>query len=214
MSNIIGGPEDNTGKTETVVEQVAQAEQPKPIYLGNKAFNSQDELVAYTQELQNKLIEKEMVKPLPAMETANQPKPSQLLFEDPDAFYELTVQEAERRVETKLKQENAKKEVWNKFWTENKDLKEFEDLVQAKFIQIRQEDENLPVDKGLSKIASEVRGILAKARGSVQGGKELPTGPAMVAGTSNGIATTQVAVKSAPSTFVDQIRQKQKKGKR
>lgn len=218
--NIIGGPEDNSaingGAVNQATTQEVKTEEKKPIYLGNKEFNSVDELVKYTQEIQTKLVDKELVhKPLPAMETANQPKPSQLLFEDPDAFYELTVQEAERRIDSKLQKEKQESQLWNKFWTENKDLKEYEDLVQAKIAQRRADYKDLPADQGLSKIAGEVRGIISKVKGSIQGGKELPSTPAMVAGSSNGVTTAQVAVKPVSNaSFVDQLRQKQKKGKR
>lgn len=188
-------------------------EQKKPIYVGSKQFANEEELVKYTEQLHNKIIEKEIAeKPQPA-ETVAAPKPSELLYQDPDAFFELAVQEAEARVERKLTKKEQESALMRKFWEENKDLKDHEELVSAQIAFRKPQYKDLPASQALSKIALEVRNTVSKIRGSTSGGKELPSGPAVVAGASSGNISTTSVTASKPRSFVEQIRQRQIRGK-
>lgn len=200
-----------TGKTftETPVETPK-----KKIFVGTKEFSDEQELAKYTQQLQERMAEIQLNQPPKAVIEANKPKISDLMFSDPDAYTEALQQQAEERAYSRVAAENNKKEAWNKFWVENKDLAEFEDLVQAKVAQRAEDYKNLSAEEGFSKIALEVRNTISKIKGTPISGKELSSSPAVVAGSSNGFTTTQVAAKPAPRTFVEQmLAARQKKGK-
>lgn len=198
-------------ETETTQEQ--GQETSKPIYVGSKQFASHEELVKYTEQLHNKIIEKELTEKQRLPETVAAPKPSELLYQDPDAFFELAVQEAESRVERKLTKKEQETAIMKKFWEENKDLRDHEDLVNAQIAYKQAHYKDLPATQALSKIALEVRNTVSKIRGSTSGGKELPSGPAVVAGSSNGNTSQTTVTATRPRTFVDQIRQRQTRGK-
>jgi len=185
----------------------------KPIYVGSKQFSSHEELVKYTEQLHNKVIERELAEKPKVPETVAGPKPSELLYQDPDAFFELAVQEAEARVERKLTKKEQETTVMKKFWEENKDLKDHEDLVNAQIAYKRAQYKDLPATQALSKIALEVRNTVSKIRGVPSGGKELSSGPAVVAGASNGNNSQTTVTATRPRTFVDQLRQRQNRGK-
>jgi hypothetical protein len=188
-------------------------ETKKPIFVGSKQFGSEEELVKYTEQLHNKIIEKELNEKKDLPQSVAGPKPSELLFQDPDAFFELAVQEAESRVERKLTKKEQETAVMRKFWDDNKDLKDHEDLVNAQIAYKRAQYKDLPASQALSKIALEVRNTVSKIRGSTSGGKELSSGPAMVAGTSNGNTSQSSVTVTKSRSFVDQIRQRQNRGK-
>lgn len=194
-------------------DQNTQQEQKKPIFVGSKQFNSEEELVKYTETLHNKIIEKEIAERPPVAETVAAPKPSELLYQDPDAFFELAVQEAESRVERKLTKKEQETALMRKFWDEHRDLKDHEDLVNAQIAYRKAQYKDLPASQALSKIALEVRNTVSKIRGSTSGGKELSSSPAVVAGTSNGNTSQSTVTAMKPRSFVDQLRQRQTRGK-
>jgi hypothetical protein len=196
--------EENTQETQ---------ETSKPIYVGSKQFANEQELVKYTEQLHNKIIEKEMSEKPTIPETAAAPKPSELLYQDPDAFFELAVQEAEARVERKLTKKEQETAIMKKFWDENKDLKDHEEMVNAHIAWKRSQYKDLPASQALSKIALEVRNTVSKIRGGSSGGKELSSSPAVVAGSSNGNTSQSSVTVSKPRSFVDQLRQRQTRGK-
>jgi hypothetical protein len=194
-----------------VTQQVTQESKAfVPVYVGGRKFDSAEELAQYTNDL---LIQNEISKASPALQNANRPKPSELLYQDPDAFYELAVEDAERRVMDKLTKKEAEKTTWSNFFDRNKDLVEHRDYVEYLVNRRRESYKNLPVEEGLDKIATEARSFFSKVRGSSQGGKELPSAPAMVAGSSNGTAATQVPIKTEVQDFVSQLRRFQRRGK-
>lgn len=193
--------------------QTQEQETSKPIFVGTKQFANHEELVKYTEQLHAKVIEREMAERPPVAETVAAPKPSELLYQDPDAFFELAVQEAESRVERKLTKKEQETALMKKFWDEHKDLKDHEDLVNAQIAYKKAQYKDLPASQALSKIALEVRNTVSKIRGSTSGGKELSSGPAMVAGTSNGNTSQTTVTATKPRTFVDQLRQRQTRGK-
>jgi hypothetical protein len=194
-------------------DQNTQAPDKKPIFVGSKQFANEDELVKYTEQLHNKIIEKEISERPPVAETVAGPKPSELLYQDPDAFFELAVQEAEARVERKLTKKEQETALMKKFWEENKDLRDHEEMVSAQIAWKRSQYKDLPASQALSKIALEVRNTVSKIRGSTSGGKELSSGPAMVAGASSGNTSNTSVTANKPQTFVDQLRQRQSRGK-
>jgi hypothetical protein len=194
-------------------ESTQENETKKPIFVGSKQFESEQDLIKYTEQLQNKIVEREIeTKPI-IPETAAGPKPSELLYQDPDAFFELAVSEAEARVERKLTKKEQETALMRKFWEDNKDLKDHEELVNAQISYKRGQYKDLPAAQALSKIALEVRNTVSNIRGSAFGGKELSSGPAVVAASSNGNSSQQTATATKPRTFVDQIRQRQTRGK-
>lgn len=213
-NNLYSGGPGITNEEQTTETQTQTQVQSQPIYLGGRKFESTEDLINYTQQLEGKMISSQLENEVPqAIQNANKIKPSQLIYEDPDAFYQLTKEEAVNEALSIFTKRNAEQKLWDNFFATNKDLAEDRELIEFQLQKNQSKYKNLPAEEGLAKIGNEVRTYKNKIRGSVQGGKELPSGPAMVAGSSNGVTATQVSVKSEPVDFVSQIRRMQKRGR-
>lgn len=203
--------EENTTKTTT---------SNNPVYLGGKRFESQDDLIAYTQELQNKVIrhdvERELTTVSPIIQNANQPKISDLMFSDPEAFVQAMEENAEKRVFDRLNKVDAQKNVWNGFYDKYPELKDkdFAPMVEFQFNKRKSELGHLPADQLLDTIGKDMRSLVTKVRGKPDGGQELPSGNAVVASSANtGTPKEKTAVPSEPETMAAQMRRFQKRGK-
>lgn len=214
---MVGGPGDMASgqKNDSAVKIVNGSPEsaPKKIFVGTKEFKSEQELVNYTQGLERKMLDSTINQPVKALENANKPKISELIFSDPETYTEATIQEAERRIESKIVNQNNVKQSQDDFWKENPDLVAHKEIVDMAIAYRRDAYKDLPIKEGLSKIAIESRELVSKIKGTPQGGKELSSSPAVVAGSSNANTTAQVAVKAAPMNMVEALRQKQRKGK-
>jgi len=188
----------------------AQPKVEQPIYLGGKVFNSVAELAAYTNDLQTKVTLSEKPK---TIDQGNVPDASDMIFTDPKTYTQVVKEDAVNEAIAIIDKREAVRNLWNGFYENHKDLAEHKDLVEFQYNKLKKSYGDLPADQALVKVGSEVRAMLNRVRGSYQGGKELPTEPAIVAGVSNQVAPTQAPVKQVNETFISQVRQFQRRGK-
>lgn len=192
-----------------------QQQQPKaaftPVYVGGRLFNSVEELANYTSQLESRQTQQATN---PALENANKPKVSDLLLQDTEAFVNVLKEDAKNEVLNIIEQREAQRNIWNNFYGgTHKDLSEHKDLVEFFWNKRKIDFKDLPAVQALDKVGNEVRSYLGRIRGSNQGGKELSGAPAVVAGSSNGVAPAQPPAKTEPTSFISQVRQYQKRGR-
>lgn len=210
----IGSGDDESDSPAVKVEQ-EQKVSSQPVYLGGRRFDNMEDLAAYTSGLETKVMRSEFTQESmsPALQNANKVKPSDLLFSDPDAYHEYTVEQAESRILGKINKAEAEKNVWNNFYQDFDDLKEHRGLVEFKFNERKKDYGDLPADQALAKIGKEVRSYIGKIRGKPEGGKELPSGSAVVASSSNNVSPNKTPVADEPKDMATQMRQWQKRGR-
>lgn len=212
--------------TEKVVPPAAPAAQPAaapsgfiPTYIGGKRFESADDLAAYTSELQTKTTqyeaERQFAPVSPAMQNANQPKVSDLMFTDPEAFAQVIQENAEKRVMDKINATNSQQQKWNKFYKDYPELQgaDFAPMVEAQFNIRKNSNPNLPAEQLLDTIGKDMRSFVSKVRGKPEGGKELPNAAAVVASASNNIPGGKPPVQAEPDDMASQLRRHQKRGR-
>lgn len=209
-----GGPGVNEPQQQGSPAPVAQPNAPvEKIYVGGKSFNSMAELAAYASDLQTKVSQQPAFE-LKPIEKANTPDVSDLIYTDPKLYTQIVKDDARDEVIGILDKREAVRNLWNNFYSSHKDLEDYKDLVEFQYEKLKKTHGDLPADQALVKVGSEVRAYLNKVRGSHQGGRELPTDPAIVAGASNGAApthTTTTVLKD--ESFIDQVRKFQRRGK-
>lgn len=220
-SNLEAVSEENTGHPyamqatkEAESEQSGQSSEAKPqssaIYLGNKKFESVDELAKYTSQLE----QERAVSAQPQAEAKQTGKKiSELLFEDPDQALEIH----EQRIIKKLKEEEAAKNnevaFWNRFYVDHKDLSDERDVVDFVLGKNWNELRAMHPDQAAERLAEYSRKTLMRFKKTAGEKKELPSGQAKV-----GPANTQSAPKieqkqAAPIDFVTQLKKIQSKRK-
>src|ERR1035437_1838381 len=193
-------------------QQVPQQPKQQPIYLGGKVFNSVEELATYTSTLQTKIAAQEFIPQ--TIQEANKPKVSEMMFTDPESYTQIIKEDAVNEAVAIFDKRNAVQKLWSDFYDSHKDLAEHRDLVDFQYSKLKKDFANLPADQALVKVGSEVRAMLNRVQGSYQGGKELSTEPAIVAGASNGVAPTQTISQPVDNdSFITQVRKFQRRGK-
>lgn len=188
--------------------------QPKvtgPIFIGGKRFDSMEEMAAYTSELQTK-VESRQFQPAPVEQGPPKQKPSDLLFQNPDEFYAQVKKEAVDEALGIFTQRTSVTDSWKKFYDDNRDLVEHKEFVSFKLDEIKRKNPEMPIDQGMALVAKEARAYISKVRGTPQNGSVVPSGPAVVAGASNGSVVTQIPVVRQDESFVAQVRRMRKKG--
>ena len=156
-----------------------QAPRPEPIILNGRKFNSREELEAYTRELEQKAAQRQEVVQQASqqpdvssqerqqiIEKANQPKYSELLFEDPESAIKLIREDIKEEIKRENSQAEATQKTWQEFYSKNSDLKGNEDIVELAKAQIWNDVKNLPISEGLEKIAQHARKRINDIRGS------------------------------------------------
>lgn len=188
----------------------AQPKIEQPIYLGGKVFNSVKELAEYTNDLQARVTLQDAPK---AIDQGNVPDASDMIFTDPKTYTQVVKEDAVNEAIAIIDKREAVRNLWNGFYESHKDLAEHRDLVDFQYNKLKKLHPDLQADQALVKVGTEVRAMLNRVRGNYQGGKELSTDPAIVAGISNQVAPTQIPVKQVNETFISQVRQFQRRGK-
>ena len=184
-----------------------------PVYVGKHRFDSMEDLARFASERDSKAQRfEEAPEVSPTLQNANKPKPSDLMFSDPDAYHQLTIEEAESRIMNKISTKETEKKVWNDFYGKYTDLKDpdMQVLVEAQFNKRKNDMRDLPADQVLDTIGKEVRSLINKVRGKPEGGKELPSGAAVVASATNNIPPAKT-VQKEPETMASALRNLQNK---
>jgi hypothetical protein len=86
-------------------------------------------------------------------------------------------------------------------------------MVEFQFEKRKKEMGHLPADQVLDTVGKDVRAIFGKIKGRPEGGKELPSGSAVVASSTNNIPSSKAAAQSEPNDMASQIRRFQKRGR-
>ena len=148
------------------------------------------------------------------MDKANTPKPSDLIFTDPETYTEVVEENAVNKAVAIFDKREAVRNAWNGFYSSHPDLRGHEEFVEFHYEKLKKLHPDLPADQALVKLGSEVRTHFNKVRDNHQGGKVLSADPAVVAGTSNGGApTTQGTQTVQEESFISQVRKFQRRGK-
>lgn len=211
-------PDNHEDEKSTVVQQ--KTAPLAPTYLGGRRFDSQDEALAYASELQSKVDfhehEKKMNALSPAMSQANKVKPSDILYTDPDAFYQITKEDAKNEILAEINNNKKEEKLWNSFYQKYPDLKDSElsGMLEYQFNTKKSQLGHLPAEQMLDTIGKDVRILLNKVRGKPEGGRELPSAAAVVASASNNSPSAKATEKSEPpQDMASQIRRFQKRGR-
>lgn len=207
-------PEQDVAKSVQESVESEPVSQAQPIYLGGKKFNNVDELAAYTSQLEQDKVRAQYSGATYAQPSAQQQieKPiSELIFEDPEKALQLH----EQRVIEKLKaQEQAKQnetQLWNKFYTDNKDLSDDKELVEFVLNKNWDNLRALHPDQAMGKLAELTRKTLSKYRPSNEKKQELPSGTAKAGPTATQSAPVIQEKAAAPVDFVTQLKKIQKR---
>lgn len=220
-----GGPADGmfpdivVGAPQTPAQAPASASAPapapQPIIVGDMSFASFDAAKTWLDEQARltRMAAQAATAQAPQTQTASAPtrnvRPGDLLWEDPNAAFDLVRQElkAELRAEDSAKAEEAR--IQREFYDKNEDLKGFEGFVRFKTTELLGRVpgfDKMPLDKAMEMVAAETRAELSKVRGSTNAGHILPSRPAMTAPVSGGAASqAQTPPPAQLTTFVDEL---------
>lgn len=200
--------QNNKAAEEQKQEPAKAAEESKAIYLGNKKFNSVEELAAYTSQL-----ERDRSAPVEQPVVQKSKKISELIFEDPDKALELHEQQIIQKLKAQEQAKNAEKQYWDDFYTKNKDLNEDKDLVEFALGKHWNELKTLHPDQAMQKLAEYTRNTVVRFRKTETQKQEMPAGQAK-AGLGTSYAAPQIPEKkAAPVDFVSQLKKIQTKRK-
>jgi hypothetical protein len=210
---------DATPTPDVVEQQPAhQAQEPTPVYLGSRKFNSQGELEAYLSELEGRVANTNTVQtqvaPTPAPQVQPEEDISTLMFENPAKYAEIIQNRAYKKVMQDIERKEAQDKEWKDFYKANPDLEEFRDAVDFQLNKNWQTIKSQPLAQAKEILAKETRTYLNKLRGKPTGqGTELPSKPTVtVAGSAGGPAKKPVDQAPAVMSFTDQVRKMQRKG--
>jgi hypothetical protein len=219
INNVIdSGPGENLPTNSQTPDPTPQP-QTGPLFLGGRRFNSPQELQNYLEDQDRKVAHLEnqvrsQTVPTPQAQPLQDIKISELLFEDPETALRIVEERAEKRVFQKLEKIDSEKETWNNFYSENRDLVPYKDIVEQKMQQNWAHLKDKSIRESLPELAKLARARVLEIRGSQGGTSErLPSGPAITAG-SSGAPPPQVTVTNTPVDFASQIRKMQSRGRK
>lgn len=191
----------------------AQTPQTAPIIIGNRIFNTKEEADNYVRNLEAKVFTPAPVQQAPQNNAQADLDPAEIVFDDPKAAFAALESKITRKLENQYTAAEAQKAAWTGFYEKNPDLKDHQDVVQSKLNQLNQNPfyRNKSWDQGLAELAQESRAWMARIRGTPNGGQQLPSKPAMVAGAGGGQLPSTPAPKPQTMNFIDEIRGMRKK---
>lgn len=205
---VTSSQEEATESAEVETKESKETQEAKPVYLGDKKFNSVDELIKYTNELEK--VAKAVSSPEPAQKAK---KPSELLYEDPDKAFEAYGQEIIQKIKSEEAAKKAEQDLWDSFYSKNKDLSEDKDLVDFALTKNWNELKSLHPDLAMEKLAEYTRKAIVRFRKTSGQKQELPSGQAK-AGPGTSYSAPQIKEKrDAPIDFVTQLKKIQSKRK-
>lgn len=209
-TDLIGGHDADSVAPQAPVAEPPKpvAEQPKPtftpVYVGGRRFDSAEALAQYTSELEQSRAQQ--TRSAPAPEVDPEKELADLMFEDPTAYTKLVQERAYQRFVKETQTQQAQVNAWQTFYGANKDLVGYEDLVEVSRAKIGDKLKNLPLEEASKVLGNAVRERLSQIKGSPQGmGTELPSGPAVASGTSNGPGVKPPVQQQQPKSLIEQI---------
>jgi len=195
------------------------------IRIGSEVFDSQEEALAYAQELQVTVATKdafEMGKQSATPKTTTEEKDAfdeieAELFEKPKEalkkLYNLAKTDARSEIRQEDAQLNARKEMWADFYATNQDLVENQELVGYVLDKNLGEIGKLPTEKALKILADKTRSLLVSKKVTALPSRELPSAKTVTT-SATGVATATVAEKKAtPMDFISQLMNDRRRSK-
>ncbi len=212
-SNMVGGPgidpaapaaPTQTGPSTPAPAATAPAAPASPqIVIGNRIFNSKEDADIFLTNLESRIqtpVAPQTFQPVTEVD------PSDILFEDPKkALGQLRSQiKAEIRNEDNFEREKQK--VWNDFYKQYPDLKDFEDIVSSSWNRVTATaSKSSTVHQVLPNVAAEARKYLERIRGVPSGGTMLTDKPATMAAPSGASLPAVPQQTPQPTNFVEEI---------
>lgn len=225
-------PEGHTTGVQAVIsDSVLTPEAPLHRGLTGDIKSTQD-LLSYTKRLEDLFAQsaatqkanayqpvQPVVPAVPAGPTAKD-KFSELIYSKPDEAFELTLQEAERRVESRrAAADEAKRQegmFWSGFYEKNADLKRLDHVVQSVVLGKRAEIAALPdgksVEEFLSRESRKIIDLVKKESGYTE--TKVTSGVAVTLGASGEPVPQPPRQPTTPLNFAEQIRKLRPHGKK
>lgn len=184
-----------------VVEAPVMANQPSPVVIGDKIFSSTQEAIAYANGLASSPTVQSNV-------PQKRVRPEDVLFEEPASAFAMLKEEIKNEIrgESQIQQNNNK--VWTDFYKNYPDLSGNEDIVELVRSQLSEDvRDKLPLSQSIPILAKQARDRLAKIRGSsANQGIQLPSGPAITAGSSGASPPPVSMPKAIPMNFIEELK--------
>lgn len=170
--NTTGAPGDSPVPQATATTETTTVK--KTWKTAAKEFESADDLLAHTQDLERKLVETQLAnanRPAPYQPTMQNPTPmtdedkevkelAELLFTDPEKHARRSIEIAERRQDKKINQQKTQDAFWKEFYSEHPDLQKAEPVVQLLLRGQLDRFKDLPLSEAKKQIAEETRKML------------------------------------------------------
>lgn len=206
--DIVTPEEENNAPAPEATRDQPQAQ---PVYFNGKKFNNTEELMGYMseQELRYQALNNQISK---APDAPTEKKIEDIWFEDPSTAIKMIREDIKKEIFSGIEQKDSARSAWNKFYDEYSDLKGQEDLVKFKTQELSGEIRNLNDHEAGKRIASEVRSMIQKIRGTETREQNLPSGPAKMAGASGSTPARAQAQPTAPISFAEQVKKFQRRG--
>jgi hypothetical protein len=191
-------------------ETEKQPETAGAVYLGSRKFQSVDELVKYTEELERRRAAETQQ----ATTAENKRKrAADLIYEDPAKAFEIHEQEIIEKIKGEEAAKRAEKELWDSFYAKNKDLSEDKDLVEFALNRNWNELRTLHPDQAMEKLADYTRKTANRFRKAPTQKQEMPSGQAKTGPGTSYSAPQITEKKPAAIDFVTQLKKIQSKRK-
>lgn len=190
--------------------------QAQQIIVDGRTFRDAQELVQYTQGLQNG-FQMGHVKPTTPQQTLIDGQPiDQVMFNNPERYNQWVLDTAEERAFNRLQKttsdERNQNKYWNDFYAQHPDLKGQEFIVQASFNQDYPTLGKMNVPDSMKQLAQAARtqvDNVKRAAGVVT--RELPSGAARTLGSTGAPAPVVLNAPVQPKNFVQQLRDRRPK---
>lgn len=195
-----------------------ESNEPKVVYRGLRDIHSEEDLVQYTKELEEKVVRATLSSPqtaqalqpppvIAADESVEEKELQEAWYSDPTKAVKILEKRFERQTALREGQKENQATFWTKFYEKNPDLNRHRQVVDlfvaAKDSVLRP----MPVEKAEATIAAEVRKMVGQVRNGV-GATEtaLESKAAVMTGASSEPAPRTATAQAKPVTFSEQIK--------
>lgn len=231
QQNVTGGPGtpmETAAATPAATAPQQQATHNQPIYVNGRAFNTVEELAAYTSQIEAQTLRTQTQQPVTQQTVSTHQTVSDddfdelesKLFDNPKEALKKLAQKIESKVEKKMetkyeqtkRQEEDQKVFWDDFYNVNPDLKNQDRVVKSVLREKFAEIGRLPVAQAKEQLAKEARQWITQVRGTSETrATVMETTRASTLGASNQ-GTPKVETKPQVMSFSDQVRGLRKRG--
>lgn len=188
---------------------------PKEIFLGTRKFNSQDELLQYTRDLQAQVSVVDQLKGVlsPQVKAADPNEElADLMYSNPRRYTEIIEERSANRALQQFQASQQAQKIRSDFFTEYNDLSNHSELVDMYYTSMQKELAQLSQKDATSRLANAVRAKLANIRGNQPATETLPNGSPRVVGQGSGVPAPLTP--GPRQSMADQLKAHQKRGKK